>query len=425
MISYTAHRRWLLLAVPILVGLLSTGTSWTAEPPPATAMTPRAKLDRMLACDEEKRAAILQEQRIVQAHLREVEAFRAGLTDAPKHRLAVEKTEQAMTKDRAALAKIEERLALVNRRIALTARAVQNLLPEHGGDARSLAGDLTRSATTKLANATRCGQPGDATYVTDRSRLALLASDDDVCSRRLDDAFAKEYGYAEDPAMEARLRGVLAHLQVRSRRTDLPLTVRIVRGGPGMGAAASATTIYFEQCYLDKRPSDDELMFVAAHELAHAQLNHSNQYQIQEKVERKLSPVDLDQLVPQDARVADETKMPIVMGRAWMSKFNKDHELEADLLGAQQALAAGASPVGIREAFTRMASERDKDERARLAAMNEKQREIDLKNTARQQLERLTATHPEPEERLKALERYFGETFWERTDLNLGATCPR
>lgn len=423
MISHPAHCHWPILAV--LISLLLTSASSAAEPTPTTAITPRAKLDRMLACDEEKRAAILQEQRTVQTHLREVEAFRAELTDAPKHRLAVEKTEQAMAKDRAALAKIEERLALVNRRIALTARAVQSLLPEHGGDARSLADDLTRSATTKLANATRCGQPGDATYVTNQSRLALLASDDDVCSRRLDDMWAKQYGYAQDPAVEARLKGVLTHLQARSRRNDLPLTVRIVRGCPGMGAAASATTIYFEQCYLDKRPSDDELMFVAAHELAHTQLSHSNQYQIQEKVERKLSPVDLDQLVPQDLRVAQTTKIPDTVGQAWTSRFNKDQELEADLLGAQQALAAGASPLSIHEAFLRMAKERDEDEQTRLAAMTEKQRASDQKNTARQQLDRLTATHPEPEERLKALETALGDKFWEQTNLQLSSTCSR
>jgi|CXWL01.1.fsa_nt_gi hypothetical protein len=427
MISHPIHRRWPLLAMPILVlvGLFSAGANWAAEPAPAAAMTPRAKLERMLHCDEEKRAAILQEERTVQTHLREVEDFRAGLTDAPKHRLAVEKAEQAAAKDRAALTKIEERLALVNRRIALTARAIQNLLPEHGGDARSLTDDLKRSATTKLANATRCGQPGDATYVTDQSRLALLATDDDVCSRRIDALWAKQYGYVQDPAVEARLKGILAHLQVRPRRNDLPLAVRIIRGCPGRGAAASATTIYFEQCYLDKRPSDDELMFVAAHELAHAQLSHSNQYQIQEKVERKLSPVDLDQLVPQDLRVAQATEIPDKVGQAWMSRFNKDQELEADLFGAQQALAAGASPLGIREAFARMATERDEDERTRLAAMNEKQRAIDRNNTARQQLERLTTTHPEPEERLKALETALGDKFWERTDLQLSSTCSR
>jgi predicted Zn-dependent protease len=166
-------------------------------------------------------------------------------------------------------------------------------------------------------------------------------------------------------------------------------------------------------------------MFVAAHELAHAQLGHSDQYQIQEKVERKLSPVNLDQLVPQDVRVANETNMPMVVGQAWTSQFNKEHEQEADLLGAQMALAAGASPLGIHEAFVRMAKERDEDERTRLAAMNEKQRAIDQKNTARQQLDRLTATHAEPEERLRALEDSLGDKFWERTDLKLGAPCHR
>ncbi len=417
------HRSW--IALLALAGMLSASGSWAADlSMPASSMTPRAKLDRMLHCDEGKKAAILQEQRTVQAHLQKVADFRASLTDGPKQRLAVEKTEQALAKDRDALTKLEERLALVNRTIALTARAIQNLRPEDGGDARSITDDLKRSATTKLANATRCGQPGDATYVTDQSRLALLASDDDVCSRQLDELLGRTPGYKDDPAVEAHLKGMLTHLQARSSQNDVPLAVRIVRGCSGMNAFATSTTVYFEQCYLEKKPSDGELMFVAAHELAHAQLSHSNQYHIQEKVERKLSPVDLGQLVPKDIRVANETNIPTVVGQAWTSQFNKEQEQEADLLGAQTALAAGASPLGIHETFVRMAKERDEDERTRLAAMTETKRTIDQKNTARQQLDRLTASHPAPEERLKALEDAIGDKFWERTDLTLGAPCP-
>jgi Peptidase family M48 len=412
----------------LLVTLATTTfctTSWATEPAPASPLSARYKLDRLLRCDEEKKAAILQEQRTVQEHLRKVEAFRASLTDARKNRLSIDKAEQALAKDREALAKLEERLTLVNRKLALTARAIQNLLPEQGGDARSMTDDLTRSATTRFANATRCGQPGDATYVTDQTRLALFATDDDVCSRQLDEVWGTQYGYVDDPATEARLKGILAHLQARSSRNDLPLAVRIVKGCPGVGAAASSMTIYFEQCELKKTLSDDELTFIAAHELAHVQLSHSNQYQIQEKVERKLSPVDLDQLVPQDARVAHATKMPDKVGQAWMSRFNKTQELEADLLGAQMAMAAGVSPLGIQETFTRIARERDEDERIRLAAMTGKQRAVDATNTVRRELDRLTDTHPEPEERLKALENALGEKFWERTDLKLGDFCFR
>lgn len=60
----------------------------------------------------QQRDAVLKEKTKVEAHFSSVQAFRTGLTDAPKHQAAVEKAEQALAKDRDALAKIDERLRL-------------------------------------------------------------------------------------------------------------------------------------------------------------------------------------------------------------------------------------------------------------------------------------------------------------------------
>jgi hypothetical protein len=49
--------------------------------------------------------------------------------------------------------------------------------------------------------------------------------------------------------------------------------------------------------------------------------------------------------------------------------------------------------------------------------------DFERKNVAQQQLDKLTADHPEPEERLKALENVLGEKFWENKDLKFKASC--
>src|SRR5687767_14397035 len=107
----------LLIGRCLLLVTLATTTFSTAslatEPAPASSLSARSNLDRLLRCDEEKKTAILQEQRTVQEHLRKVDAFRGSLIDATKNRLSIDKAEQALAKDREALAKIEERLALI------------------------------------------------------------------------------------------------------------------------------------------------------------------------------------------------------------------------------------------------------------------------------------------------------------------------
>lgn len=40
---------------------------------------------------------------------------------------------------------------------------------------------------------------------------------------------------------------------------------------------------------------------------------------------------------------------------------------------------------------------------------------LDRRNIAQQQLDTLAASHPEPQERLKALEDVLGEKFWEKS----------
>ena len=364
----------------------------------------RAKLDRLLECQEAEKAGILKEQRRVLAHLREIEAFRATMTDAHRYRESIAKAEQAMAKDRGALAKIDEHLALVNRRIGLTVRAIQNLAPEQGGPAQSSSAEARRSAITRLANALRCTDP-EAPDLRDVSRLKLLATGDDVCSRRFDELSGEEYGFLNDPVLHGRLETIVAHLQVRSNGTNAPVAVRILRecSGLGGGAFSTATTIYVDQCYLKQRPSDDELTFVFAHELAHVQLQHVNLAYLH---------------VTSDTAIRGEPSSTEAI-----ADYTRDQELEADLLGAELALAAGASPVGIRDALWRIAAERDEMERNRLRSMNEKQRKLYESDIARIGHDRLTASHPGPEDRLKALESVLGSRFWELDAAVPSSTC--
>lgn len=381
MILHLVHRHWSLLAVPILIGFLSTGTSWAAEPTPATAMTPRAKLEHLLACQQAEKDAALREKTKVDAHLHNVQAFCETLSDSPKHRLALDKTERALERDREALAKIDERITLADRRIEMTLRALQYLNPEQGGVQKG----------SSLVDVSR--------------RYKDWRADGENESRDLDGLFGKEYGFVTDPALMQRLNALVNRLQMLSSRPDVPIQVRVLARESGMGASATATTIYFDKTYLDRNPSESELLFVAGHELAHVQLGHFSETMIgQERDAQRLRK----DLAPEGAAAigwrAEKALLKMRTG-----PWEQRQEEAADLLGAQQALEAGASPKGIQEAMLRM-DEEEKTWTKKVAPDIQRYRDS-------------LRDHAKPLDRLKTLEVGFGEKFWERTDLKFGVPC--
>ncbi|MCX5721635.1 MAG: hypothetical protein NT179_06340 [Nitrospirae bacterium] len=125
------------LLITLAVILCASG-SWAAPSTPASSMTPRAKLDRILACQQTEKDAALAEKRKTQDTMAAVESFIGSLSDQPKHYAAHERANRALTLAREALAKIDERLQLADRKIGMTVRALQYLAPAQSGVTRAL-----------------------------------------------------------------------------------------------------------------------------------------------------------------------------------------------------------------------------------------------------------------------------------------------
>jgi len=372
-------------ALVALTGFLFAGGSWAADSPsPTLSMTPRAKLDRLLVCQQTEKDAALAEKRKTQAKIADIETFIGSLTDQPKHYSAHEKADRALTLAREALAKIEQRVALADRRIGMTLRALQYLKPEHGGVQEG----------SSLADAPR--------------RHKDWRADGENESRYLDGLFGEEYGFVTDPALVQRLNALVNRLQTLSTRPDVPIQVRVLATESGMGASATATTIYFDKAYLDRMPSESELLFVAGHELAHVQLGHFSETIIGREQDTKRLSKDLGQ--EGTATLGLRTKEALLKMRT--GPWEQRQEEAADLLGAQQALEAGASSKGIQEAMLRM-EEEEKSWASKKVAPDIQRYRDSLRD------------HAKPLDRLKALETSLGDKFWERTDMTFSASCPR
>ncbi len=261
---------------------------------------------------------------------------------------------------------------------------------------------------------------GIADKAIEIAKAALSRARDDLMrvqglsflAKRLRDAFGGQisaeadaelesrYGFLKDPALEKRLTSIIDRLKRVSLRPTDPLKVRILNTDRITTiAAASATTVYFDKAYLDRHPSDDELMFVTGHELAHSELDHSVQFVVKDKLQLKLEDLEgLDRFNARDPRAfaaIREAAHAVVMG-----EYSREQELQADLLGAQVALNGGGSAKGIKKTLDWL-------------KQREQIREAHL-DPAQKKLESITADHPTAQERLGWLEKALGEKFWEK-----------
>ena len=375
--------------------LCFAGLSLAADPLDPRA-APRATLERLLACHEAEKTAALHERDKIASHLREVVTFRSELTDAPQHRLAVEKAEQALAKDREAMVKAEERLRLADIQVRMTLQAMRYLPPP--------VTDTT---------------PG--TVEQGKRRLAdLLARFHSDNSAATDQQMEREHGFIEDPGLHARLGAILDRLKAVSTEENVPAAVRILDKPTGRDAFATGTTIYFDKQYLDRLESrykapkamEDQLMVTMGHELAHLQLHHVNLGFAQDKWQRLQNAVWLRDVEGTHDDYADPKKpTDDAAFRAQLAEYQRDQEYQADLLGSQQALAAGVSPRSIKESFTRMWFD---DLKQRLALSS---------NGVEPRYAKMLEDHARPDERLKALETALGEKFWEQDTVRFSASC--
>lgn len=376
----------------------ATSPVWAADGPSRIHVA-RATLERLLTCHEAEKTAAFHERDKIDAHLREVGAFRSELTDAPQHRLPVEKAEQALAKDRDALAKAEERLRLANLQLRMTLNAMKYLPPP-----------VTDSSPGLMESG--------------RRRLAdFLAQFHSENSAAIDQRLEKENGFIEDPGLHARLGAVLDRLQSVSSQDKMPVTIRILDRPSGRDAFATGTTIYFDQGYLDRletrykntKTLEDQLMVTMGHELAHLQLHHVNLGFVQDQWQRTQNRMGLRHVEGSHEAYADpDQNHSDAAFRAQIAEYQRDQEYQADLMGAQQALAAGVSPRSIKESFARMWFD-DLKRRLALSSKSDKPVEPHYAKTIED--------HARPDERLKALEEAFGERFWEHDSLRLTSSC--
>jgi Zn-dependent protease with chaperone function len=230
-----------------------------------------------------------------------------------------------------------------------------------------------------------------------------------------------DYQRISNPALQARVENLVSRVRALSPIPDHPKHVQIIGqprtphpvdiDGKEREIYTLGDTIYFGIEYFDHKPSDDEIMFIAGHEMAHMYLNHS-QLTMVAKMEDLDNPVpiftepyDYKSLGSPTLSKMEQNWIRNNARKARMQEFNQEKEFSSDRFGFHLALGAGARPNGIREAMDWI-----RNENKRSLTQLAKARAFGGKGIPNAELKTMkqTATHAEPDERLKRLRDIYG-----------------
>jgi Zn-dependent protease with chaperone function len=162
-----------------------------------------------------------------------------------------------------------------------------------------------------------------------------------------------------DPAALARVSRLVERIRALSPYPDDPVAVRLY-GAPvdpgasaglaSLAAFATSDAIYLNADFLKRNPGDDEILFVAGHELAHVQRDHYAAYwgavRRQEAVARGMAALGTRE-------VSSNPEVEALIIKIRQHDLNYEQELEAERLGTTLALAAGARLDALRSRYAR------------------------------------------------------------------------
>lgn len=152
-------------------------------------------------------------------------------------------------------------------------------------------------------------------------------------------------GLVRDPALEAYVDSLGQRLASLSPRQEVTYHFQIVNMTEPNAFALPGGHIYVSRGLLALTSSEEELVNVIAHEIAHVSARHSAEREVQEKAARIFSILGIFAgIAAGDSGAAAAAGM---LGQSWMAAYSRDQETEADRLGQSLSMRAGWDPTGM------------------------------------------------------------------------------
>jgi len=225
--------------------------------------------------------------------------------------------------------------------------------------------------------------------VTGKTQLMLLSESQEIdLGRQTDAQIVKDYGIYKDPRLTVYIENLGKRLARISHRPGLPYHFKILDSSVANAFAVPGGYVYFTRGILAYLNTEAELAGVMGHEIGHITARHSAQ---------QYSKAQLAQIGLGAGMILSETfrglsdVIQLGVGMLFLS-FSRDNERQADDLGVEYSSRAGYDATHMANFFQTL--------------------ERMHPNTDRSGLPEWFTTHPNPEDRIGAIQRKAGQ--WQR-----------
>lgn len=186
-----------------------------------------------------------------------------------------------------------------------------------------------------------------ANPVTGRPDFVMMSEEQELAlGKKADGEVRKEYGVYKDPGLQAYVNRIGTRLAASSHRAGISYHFTVVDSPEINAFALPGGYIYVTRGILVYLDSEAELAAVVGHEIGHVTARHGVR-QYSASMAAGLGAAVVGAVVPQVGQVAQS--VVDVLGSAIISGYGRDHELEADKLGAEYLARSGYDPQAMIE----------------------------------------------------------------------------
>jgi len=182
--------------------------------------------------------------------------------------------------------------------------------------------------------------------VTGQQNLVLMSESQEITTgRREDPKVRQEYGVYENAPLQQYVNEIGQRLARASHRPNLEYQFLVVDSPDVNAFALPGGYIYITRGILAYLNSEAELAAVLGHELGHVTARHSVQ-QISAATAASVGAAILQIFVPETRGIVGDNLIN-VLGGALLAGYGREHELEADRLGAEYLARTGYDPQAM------------------------------------------------------------------------------
>lgn len=182
--------------------------------------------------------------------------------------------------------------------------------------------------------------------VTGNPNFVTMSEAQEISTGRSEDKKVREqYGIYDDPALQRYVNDIGQRLAGASHRAGLQYQFLVVDSPQVNAFALPGGYIYITRGILAYLNSEAELAAVLGHEIGHVTARHSVQ-QLSAATAASVGATVLQIFVPQ-IRNSGGDALINTLGGALLSGYGREHELEADRLGAEYLARTGYDPQAM------------------------------------------------------------------------------